>query len=129
MQRLLFFIIICSHALMSRAQITLASGEQPQVTADAKGKIRVVYGESDKIYFLSSIDNGKTFSSQQLVAHVPGTHLGMTRGPQLATSADYSLITAIDKKGNIHSFSKVIKPANGARLKMRIVLMARRLED
>jgi hypothetical protein len=31
-------------------------------------------------------------------------HLGMTRGPQLATSKDLSVITAMDKAGNIHSF-------------------------
>lgn len=31
-------------------------------------------------------------------------HLGMTRGPQLASSKDYSIVTAMDKKGNIHSF-------------------------
>lgn len=31
-------------------------------------------------------------------------HLGMTRGPQLASSKDYSVVTAIDKKGNILAF-------------------------
>ncbi len=107
MKRLFFLLIICvSTHLSSRAQTTLAPGEQPQLTVDAKGKIRLVYGENDKIYFSTSNDNGKTFSSPQLVAQVSEMHLGMTRGPQLATSVDYSLITAMDKRGNIHAFKQ-----------------------
>ena len=31
-------------------------------------------------------------------------HLGMTRGPQIASSKDYSIVTAMDKKGNINCF-------------------------
>ena len=31
-------------------------------------------------------------------------HLGMTRGPQIASSAKYSVVTGIDKSGNIHFF-------------------------
>ena len=31
-------------------------------------------------------------------------HLGMSRGPQLASSANYSIITAMDKAGDIHWF-------------------------
>lgn len=76
------------------------------MTVDSKGKIRLVYGENDKIFFSSSTDNGLTFSTPQLVAQVNEMHLGMTRGPQLATSADYSLVTAMDKKGNIHAFKQ-----------------------
>jgi len=31
-------------------------------------------------------------------------HLGMSRGPQLASSGNYSIITAMDKSGDIHCF-------------------------
>lgn len=106
MLRPLLTILLCVFSIGSIAQITLAPGEQPQLTVDAKGKIRLVYGENDNIYFSISSDNGKTFSSPQLVAQVNEMHLGMTRGPQLATSGEYSLITAMDKKGNIHAFKQ-----------------------
>src|SRR5688572_398019 len=82
------------------AQTSLAAGEQPQMSLDAKGIIRLVYGEKDKILFTESKDNGSTFSKPVLVAEIPGMHLGMTRGPQIATSKDYSLVTAMDKEGN-----------------------------
>ncbi len=96
-----FFVIYLS---VVSAQTILARGEQPQVTVDSKGLIRLVYGEKDKIFFSTSADNGKTFSPPQLVGQIFEMHLGMTRGPQLASSKDFSVVTAIDKSGNIHSF-------------------------
>jgi hypothetical protein len=97
----LFLIISIS---VARAQTTLAPGEQPEITIDARGLIRLVYGEKDKIFFTTSKDYGKTFNTPRLIGQVSEMHLGMTRGPQLATSRDFSVVTAIDKKGNIHSF-------------------------
>ncbi len=82
----------------------LTDGSQPQIATDNKGVIRLVFGRSDEIFCATSVDNGITFSKPQLVAHVPKMHLGMSRGPQLASSAAYSIITAIDKDGDIHWF-------------------------
>jgi len=82
----------------------LDDGEQPQVTIDSKETVRIVYGKEDKIFYSISKDRGASFSKPVLVGEVAGMHLGMTRGPQLATSKDYSVITAMDTKGTIHSF-------------------------
>jgi hypothetical protein len=82
----------------------IAAGSQPQVSVDNNGIIRVVFGREDKIFCASSLDKGVTFSNPVLVASVPEMHLGMSRGPQLASSAHYSIITAMDKAGNIHWF-------------------------
>lgn len=86
------------------AQTKLAAGEQPQMTVDRGGTVRVVFGQADKIFYSQSTDSGKTFSTPALVGVVNEMHLGMTRGPQLATSTKYSIVTAIDKAGNIHCF-------------------------
>src|ERR1700730_5839921 len=83
---------------------TISEGEQPQISADNKGVIRVVFGRQDKIFCSTSTDKGVTFSSPVLVAQVPGMHLGMSRGPQIASSDKYSIITAMDKSGDIHWF-------------------------
>jgi hypothetical protein len=83
---------------------TIAAGKQPQLAVDPKGKIRIVYGLEDQIFCATSDDNGRTFSKPDLVGKVDKMHLGMTRGPQLASSAHYTLVTAMDKEGNIHSF-------------------------
>lgn len=85
------------------AQTVLSPGEQPQISVDSKGVVRLVFGQDDKILFATSKDKGKTFSKPVLIGEVAKMHLGMTRGPQLATSRDYSVVTAIDQQGNIHS--------------------------
>lgn len=101
------FLIALFLSLTSWAVVTnniIAAGSQPQITADSKGIVRVVFGRQDEIYCATSIDNGGTFTKPVLVARVPEMHLGMSRGPQLASSINYSVITAIDKSGNIHWF-------------------------
>lgn len=99
------FAIICltmqSWSVMS-GEKTIAAGSQPQISTDNKGIIRVVFGRKDEIFCATSNDKGATFSQQVLVAQVPKMHLGMSRGPQLASSNNYSVITAQDESGNIH---------------------------
>lgn len=85
-------------------QTPVGQGEQPQITIDQSGAIRLVYGNDDQIYYTTSTDLGETFSEPVVIGQVKEMHLGMTRGPQLASSRDYSVVTAMDKKGNIHSF-------------------------
>jgi hypothetical protein len=80
------------------------NGQQPNLSVDSKGHIRMVYGYADKIYCMTSTDNGLNFSPAVLVAEIKGMHLGNTRGPQIASSKHLSMISAIDKLGAIHSF-------------------------
>ena len=97
---LVFFAL----SVTAYSQPQIAQGEQPQATKDPSGTIRLVYGNGDRILYASSSDNGKTFSQPVVIGEVKEMHLGMTRGPQLASSRDFSVVTAIDKAGNIHSF-------------------------
>ena len=82
----------------------IGSGQQPQIRADNQGIIRLIYGDRDKIFYALSSNKGVSFSKPIEIAEVKDMHLGMSRGPQLASSKDYSVVTAIDKAGNIHSF-------------------------
>lgn len=97
-------LLIISIQAPTFSQTVIAQGEQPQVSVDPKGVVRLVFGEQDKIFYVESKNSGSTFSKPTLVAEVPGMHLGMTRGPQIASSKDLTLVTAMDKEGNIHSF-------------------------
>jgi len=83
---------------------TISEGQQPQISVDNRGVVRVIYGLRDEIFCATSIDEGTTFTTPVLVAKVPEMHLGMSRGPQIASSDRYSVITAMDKAGNIHWF-------------------------
>ncbi len=82
----------------------LGPGQQPEISMDAQGVVRLVYGNEDKIYYSISKDRGSSFSKPVVIAEVKDMHLGMTRGPQLASSRDFSIVTEIDKDGTIHSF-------------------------
>ncbi|HEX8059369.1 MAG TPA: hypothetical protein VF473_00470 [Cyclobacteriaceae bacterium] len=105
MKRFFFILLICIvFSRYTSAQSVLGDGEQPQVTIDNKGLVRIVFGRNDKILYSSSKDRGASFSKPVLVSEIEGMHLGMTRGPQLASSKDFSVVAAMDKKGNIHSF-------------------------
>lgn len=83
---------------------TIADGKQPQLSIDTKGIIRIAFGLENKIFCSTSTDKGVTFSKPAFVADVPTMLLGMTRGPQIASSVNYSIISAIDKTGKIYSF-------------------------
>ena len=84
--------------------MVIAAGSQPELSRDTKGVIRLVFGRADSIFCATSRDGGTSFSPPQFVGHIKEMHLGMSRGPQLASSARYSVITAMDKTGNIHYF-------------------------
>ena len=83
--------------------VVLASGAQPRLSLDASGTVRLVFGRADSVFF-SSLADGARFTEPMLVARVPQLHLGMARGPQLASSAHFSLVTAMDKLGNLHCY-------------------------
>jgi hypothetical protein len=100
---LIVFILGISHSGICQST-EIGPGEQPQLSVDPNGIVRLVYGQENRIYYSVSIDNGASFSKPTVVAELNDMHLGMTRGPQFASSRDYSIVTAIDKKGNIHSF-------------------------
>jgi len=84
--------------------VTIGSGQQPQITIDNLGTLRIIYGNQDKIYCATSTDNGLTFPDIQIIGEVKDMHLGMSRGPQAASSRNYTLVAAIDKKGSVHVF-------------------------
>ncbi|PVY43713.1 hypothetical protein C8E01_10169 [Pontibacter virosus] len=95
----------CSKTEQETTNTLLLAGRQPQIAVDTKGNTRVVYGLEDRIYCVTSKDNGQTFSEPLLVGQLKGLYLGMSMGPQIASSMNYSVVTAIDKQGNIHTYS------------------------
>ncbi len=101
-----FFLLVGSLVmLLGYAQtVKVGNGREPEMSIDSKGIIRIIYGVEEKIFYTFSKDDGKTFAAPVKVAEIMGMHLGMERGPQLATSKDFSIITSTDKQGNIHSF-------------------------
>jgi hypothetical protein len=85
--------------------VVIGPGQQPKAIVDQKGILKVVYGSEDKIYYLESRDKAKSFSKPALVASLPGgLMLGMGRGPQIASSDHGTLITAVNKAGDVYAW-------------------------
>ena len=80
-------------------------GYQPSLSVDTTGIIRVVYGKGDSILLSTSRDSGRTFSEEILIDTLHGLHLGMSRGPQISSSANYTVVVAMNKPGDIHAYS------------------------
>src|SRR5439155_6176183 len=72
-----------------------ASPQQPQVAVAPDGTIYLVYGSENSVYCAVSRDHGKGFSTPVLVANEGPLALGMRRGPRIAATKDFVVITAV----------------------------------
>ncbi|QMW06952.1 sialidase family protein [Spirosoma foliorum] len=84
----------------------VGKGKHPSVATDPAGKVHVVYGQGGLIYYTCTQD-GNQFAEPVRVDSLPGLHLGASRGPQIAATKQSVVITAIDKAGNIWSYTRV----------------------
>ncbi len=79
-------------------------GSSPQLAADIRGTIRMIFGRKDTIFAVTSRDGGARFSAAATVGIIPGMHLGNSRGPTIASSRTRSVVVAVDTAGNITTF-------------------------
>lgn len=71
--------------------------KQPQLAVSGK-TAAVTFGAGNTIYFASSADEGKTFSTPVKVAEPGVISLGMHRGPRIAISGSTIVISAVGGK-------------------------------
>jgi hypothetical protein len=90
---------------LNKKTTTIGPGSQPKAVIDEQGVVKMVYGLEDNLYYIESSDKGKSFTKPSFVARLPeGLMLGMGRGPQIACLGRYTVITAVNEKGNIYSW-------------------------
>lgn len=82
---------------------------QPQVAVDARSNVHLTFGADGKVFYACSTDHGATFSEPTQVAILESLALGMRRGPRIAASGDFIVISAIgnsedDGDGNLYSW-------------------------
>ncbi|GAB2541535.1 sialidase family protein [Spirosoma aerophilum] len=82
----------------------VGQGIQPSIATDPGGMAHIVYGKGEVIYYTTS-GNGNSFEPAVRVDSLPGLHLGATRGPQIATTKQSVLLTALDKSGNVWAYT------------------------
>ncbi|HEY4155374.1 MAG TPA: hypothetical protein VGM24_08095, partial [Puia sp.] len=102
-----FFLVLTTYSQNKvEDHFVIAKGQMPNLTRDKNKTIHMVYGYGDSILHLSS-PNGRSFSSPELVAVLPGLQASGMRGPQIAATADGLVVTACNKQGNIYSYKKM----------------------
>lgn len=91
------------HAISTEQNLGL--GSQPEIAVDGEGIIRIVYGvkkgKERDLYYVTSSDEGKSYSKPFLIGNFTQMGLGMGRGPQLTTAKDYTVVTVGDHNGNL----------------------------
>jgi len=83
----------------------LGTGKQPDICVDKNGTIKLTYGAGNQIYYASSADNGQTFSKPLAIGTLNKLSLGMGCGPQVASTQNFTFITAVNIAGNIFTYS------------------------
>jgi hypothetical protein len=81
--------------------VVSAFGKQPAITVDKNNTIKVVFGQKEEIFYTNSTDGGQSFSAPQRVGAQPKLALGNTRGPQITTTRDYTVVAAAAHTGKI----------------------------
>src|SRR6187551_715986 len=85
--------------------IVIANGKMPNIVS-INNSLHVTYGSGDSIMYVSSSDNGKTFSTPQLIAILPKLAASHMRGPQIAGTENSLTVIACNKPGDIFSYIK-----------------------
>lgn len=102
-----FLILIsCKQQEKENTAIVIGAGKMPSLARDKQGNFHVVYGVGDSIMYAISDDQGQHFSSPAVVAVLPHLVASSMRGPQITTTSDGLALIAVNKSGDIFSFSK-----------------------
>lgn len=96
-----FFSAICQLPAPQK----VALGHLPVVVADAKGTIHLVYGLDSTIYYTTANNSTNTFKVPTRVATLSNLVAGAKRGPQLAISDQFVVITAVNRQGDVFAYS------------------------
>ncbi|WP_428657479.1 sialidase family protein [Runella sp.] len=103
-KKITVFLFITLSAAHGQQALFQTKGLQPALCVGEDGTIEMVFGKGNAFYYSFSKDKGQTFSLPLLVDSLQGLHLGVSRGPQIAASRLATVITAIDKRGDVYVF-------------------------
>jgi len=99
------FSISCKEQKTVNNDLIIGAGRMPNLARDTDGNFHVVYGIGDSIMYAVSNNKGETFSSPAVIAVLPQLVASSMRGPQIAATNAGLAIIAVNKSGDIFSFS------------------------
>jgi hypothetical protein len=99
------FCIISANGQLANSGRKIASGHLPVVVAEPNGKLHLVFGQDSAIYYATASAKTASFSPPVVVAILSNLVAGAKRGPQIAVTANYVVISAVNKAGDIFAYS------------------------
>ncbi len=90
-------------------ELVVKDAAMPFVTKDAKGTVYIVFAKGNKLEYTISNNNGISFSSPVLVDTFNDLFGVAGRGPKIIATRNTLTILALDKAGNIYSYTKDAK--------------------
>ena len=84
--------------VLAAEPVIVASGngaKQPQAAVATDGKVHLIYGSGESVFYCQSTDEGATFAKPQEAFRAANMSLGMRRGPRIAVTGDTVVVTAI----------------------------------
>lgn len=105
---LVLLLQVVVHAQVSAPvhTLTIGSGQMPAVATGKNNEVHVVFGRGDSILYASSKDGGSSFGKPACIGRLPGLIAFATRGPQITVTKTGVAVVALDKEGDIFSYTK-----------------------
>ena len=106
----LLFLVIFLCPFVTAAQPAesgkrLAVGHLPVVVTDNAGRVHLTYGQDSTIYYATASGQPARFSQPIAVASLHELVTSAKRGPQIAATDQYVVITVVNRTGDIFSYT------------------------
>lgn len=101
-------LLLCFSGIYGQAikgNLLFAKGHLPVVTSEENGVVHLVYGQDSTIYYAVADKQSYQFSPPVAVATLSQLVAGAKRGPQIAVTENYVVITAVNRAGNLFAYS------------------------
>ncbi len=83
----------------------IATGHLPVLVTDNAGMVHLVYGQDSTIYYATTNGQPARFSQPIAVATLHNLVTGAKRGPQVAASDKYVVVTVVNREGDVFAYS------------------------
>ena len=99
-------LISCSenHSKKETSSFTIGYGQMPAITASANS-VAIVFGKGDSLMFTTSASRVDSFSPAALIDTLPNVVAYATRGPQICLTSNGFAVIAVNKAGDIFSYT------------------------
>ncbi len=107
---LLLFALVLLFQVVSATQPPdagqrIAAGHLPVVVTDKAGTVHLTYGQDSTIYYATASGQPARFSQPVAVAKLHELVAGAKRGPQIAATDQYVVITVVNRTGDLFAYT------------------------